>query len=145
MKSKLLLFTIFLTLGSTLFANDGWMTDYKAALEKAKKENKKVLLNFSGSDWCGWCIKLDSEVFDTQVFKDYAKDNLILVFVDFPRAKPQAEELKKQNEQLAAAYRVSAFPTIVIAEVSGQPIKYTGYQSGGPEKYVEHIKQILNK
>ena len=81
MKSKLLLFTIFLTLGSTLFANDGWMTDYKAALEKAKKENKKVLLNFSGSDWCGWCIKLDSEVFDTQVFKDYAKDNLILVFV----------------------------------------------------------------
>ena len=75
----------FVLLGTVAQAGEGWETNFKKALARAKAENKYVLLNFSGSDWCGWCTKLDKEVFSRQAFKDYARENLILVLLDFPR------------------------------------------------------------
>src|SRR5712671_809845 len=76
----------------------GWDDDYAKALAQAKAEKKLLLMDFTGSDWCGWCIKLDKEVFSKPEFKEYAKKSLVLVEVDFPRAKEQSETLKKANQ-----------------------------------------------
>ena len=120
-----------------------WMTDFEAAKVKAKAENKPMLLDFTGSDWCGWCIKLDKEVFGEAAFKDYAAAELVLVELDFPRGKGQSAELKAQNEALAKQYGVRGFPTILLLSPDGELIEKTGYQRGGAEAYVEHIKAIL--
>src|SRR2546430_1281570 len=77
-----------------------WLTDLPKAQEKAKTDKKLVMLDFTGSDWCGWCIKLNNEVFSKAEFAKYAKDNLVLVEVDFPRKKQQPEELKRANQAL---------------------------------------------
>lgn len=120
-----------------------WMTDFDAAKAKAKAEKKVLLLNFTGSDWCGWCIKLDKEVFSQKEFIDYAAENLVLVTVDFPRKKKLDEALTKQNEKLSEKYEVSGFPTIGLVKPSGSEIAQTGYQEGGAAKYVEHLKKLI--
>src|SRR5439155_23608625 len=76
-------------------AESDWLTDYKKAQQEAKASNKILLLDFTGSDWCGWCKKFDREVLLQPEFKDFARDNLVIVELDFPRGKPQAPELKK--------------------------------------------------
>ncbi|HKK17272.1 MAG TPA: thioredoxin family protein [Opitutales bacterium] len=120
-----------------------WMTDFDAAKAKAEAEGKPMLVDFTGSDWCGWCIKLDKEVFSKTSFKDYASENLVLVEIDFPRGKEQSAELKAQNEALAKQYGIRGFPTILLLDAEGKVIERTGYRRGGPEKYVEHLKGIL--
>jgi thioredoxin-related protein len=134
-----------LGLAASAFAGDGWMTDFEAAKAKAKAENKPLLLDFTGSDWCGWCIKLDKEVFSKDAFKEYAAAELVLVELDFPRRKELSSELKAQNEKLAQQYGIRGFPTILILSPEGELIEKTGYQRGGAEAYVEHIKGILAK
>jgi len=122
---------------------DGWMSDFEAAKAKAKAENKPMVLDFTGSDWCGWCIKLDKEVFSQEAFKQYAAENLVLVELDFPRKKQLPEETVKQNEALARQYAIRGFPTIIVLNAEGEMIGKTGYQPGGAEKYVEHLKKII--
>ena len=125
-------------------AAEGWETDFAKASAKAKAEGKHILIDFSGSDWCGWCIKLDKEVFSKKAFKDYAKDNLVLVLADFPSDKSkQSAELQKQNQELAKKYGVRGFPTVFILSPGGKTIVKTGYQAGGPEAYVEFIKKSI--
>jgi thioredoxin-related protein len=138
-------FMTFFGLTVSVFAGDGWMTNFEAAQAKAKAENKPLLVNFTGSDWCGWCIKLHEEVFGEAAFQDYAKAELVLLELDFPRGKPQSAELKAQNEKLAQQYGIRGFPTILLLSSDGKLIEKTGYQRGGPEAYVEHIKGILAK
>ena len=120
-----------------------WETDFEAAKDRAKAEGKPMLIDFTGSDWCGWCVKLKKEVFDHQEFKDYAAENLVLVELDFPRRKEQSEEEKAQNAKLAEKYEVRGFPTILILSDKGKEIARTGYKAGGPEAYVEHLKELL--
>ena len=120
-----------------------WMTDFAAAQALAKKENKPMLVDFTGSDWCGWCIKLDREVFTQPAFLDYAKKNLVLVKIDFPRNIPQTDAVKKQNRQLSAKYGIEGFPTILMMKADGKIIGRTGYQRGGAENYVKHLQGIL--
>ncbi len=120
-----------------------WITDYSAALAFAKSENKYILINFTGSDWCGWCKKLVGEVFSKPAFETYAKQNLVLVKLDFPRAIPQSAEEKAQNETLAKQYQVSGFPTIFLLDSDGKTIGQTGYQPGGPEAYIQHLKSFM--
>ena len=121
-------------------APEGWTEDYKKALEQAKTEHKKVLLDFTGSDWCGWCKKIDAEVFDTQKFKDYAAKHLVLVKVDFPRSTPQSDEIKKQNADLKAKHKVSGFPTLVIVSSGGQKTwEHVGYMKGGPDAFIKAL------
>lgn len=120
-----------------------WETDLKVAKKRAKEENKKILADFTGSDWCGWCIKLKKEVFDMPEFQEYAKKNLIMLEVDFPKSKELPAELKEQNDKLAQEFQVNGFPTILLMNSRGKEIKRTGYQEGGPEKYIEHLKGLL--
>jgi len=128
------------------FAANGWMTDFEKAKAKAKSDNKYMLIDFSGSDWCGWCIKLDKEVFSTKAFQAYAKDNLVLMLADFPSDKSkQSEEVQKQNEQMKNDFPIRGFPTVFILSPDGNIVAKTGYQDGGPEAYIEHIKQLITE
>ena len=121
-----------------------WMTDFAAAKAKAKAENKPLLVDFTGSDWYSWCMKLNKEVFSKKAFQDYATEAFVLVEIDFPSRKiKQSAELKAQNEALAEKYGIKGFPTILILDADGKVIQQTGYQRGGAEKYVEHLKGIL--
>lgn len=120
-----------------------WKTDYDAALKQAATENKYVLVDFSGSDWCGWCIKLEKEVFSQKEFIDYAQANLICVLLDFPRGKELPKAQKDANQALMDRYQVEGFPTVLILNPQGKLVKQTGYQQGGPAKYVEFIKGVI--
>jgi thioredoxin-related protein len=126
-------------------ASAGWSENLEAAKALAKKEGKPILLDFTGSDWCGWCIKLDKEVFSQREFKQFAKENLILVTVDFPHQERQTKRLKEQNEALAKQYGINSYPTIVLIDAEGKKIAATGYKEGGAESYVEHLKALLAK
>jgi protein disulfide-isomerase len=118
----------------------GWSDDYKASLATAAKENKKVLLDFTGSDWCGWCIRLKRETFDQPAFKEYADKNLVLVEIDFPQGKSQSPEVKKQNDLLQQQYHVDGFPTLVLLSPEGKVIKQqSGYIPGGPKGFIEWL------
>jgi len=124
-------------------AESGWLNDYKKAQEEAKATNKVLLLNFTGSDWCGWCIKFDREVLSKPQFKDYARDNLVLVELDFPRAKAQTPEVRKQNRDLAQQYEVVGFPTIVVLNSDGQTLwKFDGYFPGGPDAFIAELQKL---
>jgi len=120
-----------------------WTTDLGKAIETAKTENKAVLVNFTGSDWCKWCFKLSDEVFSQNEFKKYAYENLILVKVDFPRTIQQSNQTKAYNQSLAQKFGVQGFPTIVIINSQGKPVAKTGYQAGGAANYVKHIQSYL--
>ncbi|MDP0496872.1 MAG: thioredoxin family protein [Verrucomicrobiota bacterium JB024] len=125
---------------------NGWVTDYQGALELAKKENRPILLDFTGSDWCGWCKKIDKEIFSTSAFQSYAKDNLVLLYVDFPNGKPQADALKAQNEQLQNKFGVRGFPTLVLLDSNGKKIwENVGYMKGGPDALISAINKAAGK
>ncbi len=119
-----------------------WLTDYKKALETASREKKAVLLDFTGSDWCGWCVKLRREVFETADFSKYATNNLVLVEIDFPNGKPQSDELRQQNRQLQEQSGIEGFPTIVVLNSEGKPLGKAGYISGGPQPFIKEIESI---
>jgi protein disulfide-isomerase len=126
-------------------AEDGWLTDYAAASKKAAAENKPMLLDFTGSDWCGWCIKLDKEVFSGPEFVAYAKKNLVLVKVDFPRSKSQSATVRKQNEKLAAKFKIEGYPTIVVLNAQGVQIGELGYQAGGAKPWIAELENLTKK
>ena len=123
-------------------AESSWLTDYKKAQQEAKTNNKLLLLNFTGSDWCGWCIKLDKEVFSKPEFKDYANKNLVLVEVDFPRGKSQGSDIKKQNGELAEQYQIEGFPTIVVLDGDGKKVGLLGYMPGGPTAFIAELEKL---
>jgi hypothetical protein len=126
-------------LATPVFAS-GWGDNYKEALATAAKENKKVLLDFTGSDWCGWCIRLKKETFDQPAFKDYADKNLVLVEVDFPQGKTLSNAVKMQNSSLQEQYQVQGFPTIVLLYPDGKVIKQqSGYIQGGPKGFIDWV------
>jgi thioredoxin-related protein len=131
-----------MALGSSLFAKDGWSKDFKGGLAKAKAEKKRVLVDFTGSDWCGWCVKLDREVFSQPEFKEYAAKNLVLVEVDFPRTKAQPEEQKAQNKALAEKYSIRGYPTVLVFDAAGEKIGKLGYMPGGPQAFIEALEKL---
>jgi thioredoxin-related protein len=121
--------------------NDTWLTDFAAAKQQAASENKKLLLDFTGSDWCGYCKLLDAEVLSTQAFKDFARD-YVLVRIDFPRSTELPPALKQQNDALAQQFQVGGFPTLLVMDSSGREItRQSGYQPGsGPQAYLAQFK-----
>ena len=122
-----------------------WETDFAKASTNAVKSGRHLLLDFCGSDWCGWCMKLDKEVFSEKAFRDYAATNLVLLLVDFPRRTAQAAEVAKQNRAMADQYGVEGFPTILLLDASGKELARTGYQPGGADAYVRHLRTLLEK
>jgi thioredoxin-related protein len=132
-------------LTSAALAAAGWSDDYEKAVAKARAEKKMVLLDFTGSDWCGWCIKLDKEVFSKSEFKSYAKDNLVLVEVDFPQGKRLPKKVQEQNEKLKNEHSVRGFPTIVVLNADGQKIGQLGYMEGGPKNFIAKLDELKSK
>jgi thioredoxin-related protein len=120
----------------------GWTTDYPRALEQARKQDKLVLVNFTGSDWCGWCIKLERDVFATPQFQEYAKRYLVLVTVDFPERKPQPDQLKKQNQQLAKQFEIDGYPTIILLGKDGMEKGRLGYVKGGTAAFLAKLDKL---
>lgn len=134
-----------LALASVAFAADdtpAWKTDYDAALAEAKSSGKPVLVDFTGSDWCGWCIKLDEETFEKEAFKEFAAKNLVLLELDFPNKKEQSEEVKKRNQELAQKYKVGGFPTLLLLDSEGNEIaRQVGYLAGGPDAMIAWVEK----
>ncbi|OVE74734.1 hypothetical protein BVX97_06420 [bacterium E08(2017)] len=124
--------------------DDGfWLTDFEKAKGQAAEKGLPILADFSGSDWCGWCIKLDKEVFSKEAFRKHAKDNYIPFLADFPNRKPQPAEVKAQNEKLSKEYKIKGFPTVLLLDAKGKVLGRTGYKPGGPKAYIKHLDNLL--
>jgi protein disulfide-isomerase len=125
---------------------EGWTDDYDAALKRAAAENKLVLADFSGSDWCGCCKKLDKEVFDTEEFRKGATNEYVLLMVDTPQDQELlSEKAKKQNPKLVEKYRVEGFPTVLVLDAKGGVVFQGGYEQGGPKKYLKMLRRGAKK
>lgn len=122
-------------------AEADWLTDLAKAKETAKAEKKLVLIDFTGSDWCGWCIKFKKEVLSTQEFAEYAKKNLVLVELDFPQKIKQSAALKQANEKLKEQHKVAGFPTFVVLNSAGNEVgRQEGYSPGGPKPFIAKLE-----
>lgn len=122
------------------FAGDlNWYTDMETAKTAAKDQGKTMLLNFTGSDWCGWCKRLNREVFSKEEFKKFADENLILVMLDFPKYKKQSDQTRRANQTVLEKYGVRGFPTILLVNADEKLLLQTGYRRGGVTSYVEHL------
>ena len=127
-----------------------WEANLQKAAEISMKTKKPLLLFFTGSDWCGWCMRLQKEVLKTAEFATWAKDNAVLVELDYPRRTPQLPEIQQQNMELQQIFQVQGYPTIWFAspskidgKISLDKLGSTGYVAGGPSKWLESAKQIL--
>lgn len=139
--------TILIALGlfcaASAYADSPWGTDYKKAQDEAKANHKFVLLDFTGSDWCGYCIQLDRAILSQPQFKDYATKNLVLVEIDFPRRKSIPQETRKQNQELAERYQIEGFPTLVILNGDGKAVwRYEGMYMGGITAFLAELDKI---
>lgn len=127
-----------------------WETDINKAIAVSNKTKKPMLLFFTGSDWCGWCIRLQKEVLLKPEFATWAAKNVVLVELDFPRGKQQSDAIKMQNNGLQQAFGVQGFPTIwfaTAAEKDGKPnftgLGSMGYVAGGPSAWIANADEIL--
>ena len=141
MKQLLIVLGLIATLCSNARALE-WLTDLPTAMARAQKEKKAVLLDFTGSDWCPWCQKLKSEVFDRFEFAVYAAANLIMVEVDFPRRKELSADQVNANYALASKYGIKGYPTIVVLNSDGQALGQCGYVEGGPAAFCATIEKF---
>jgi protein disulfide-isomerase len=118
-----------------------WLTNYQQALAQAAKEKKNVLIDFTGSDWCPPCIQMEKEVLSQPEFIAFAKNNLVLLKLDFPRRKKLSPEEKEQNHKLGQQFAIEGFPTYVLVDPTGKELKrQIGYLEGGPKKFIEWAK-----
>ena len=132
--------------GGDTSEDSDWITDFDKAKEIAKQENKLILMDFTGSDWCHYCVKFNEEVLSKEEFKTYAKENLVLVKVDFPRNKEQSAALKKANAALQEKYQVNGYPTYVVLNSGGEEIgRQEGYSTGGPKAFTAKIRSYTKK
>jgi len=128
-------------------ADEGdWLTDFAKAQAKATAEKKMVLLDFNGSDWCPPCKALRKNVLNSPTFVEYAKNNLVLVDVDFPHNKSQTEETKKANQALSDKYSIEGLPTVIILDKDGKELKkMVGYDGQNAADFVADLKKLKSK
>lgn len=124
------------------WASANWGTDYKKALEKAKAEKKMVFMNFTRSDWCPFCIKLDKEILSQPEFEKFADARLVLLKIDFPRRTPLPPQFKKQNDDLAMQYKIEEFPALIILNSDGKTVGRLGYMEGGPSAMIAALNKF---
>lgn len=122
-----------------------WIDNTEEVLKLAKEQNKAILIDFTGSDWCGWCIRLKKEVFNTPEFEAFAKEHLILQVADFPNRKPISDAVKQQNRALAQKYGIEGFPTLIILNSDGQQVGRMGYMPGGPAPFIAELQKVISK
>jgi protein disulfide-isomerase len=125
--------------------NVEWFTDAEAAQAKAKEEDKLVLLNFTGSDWCMWCQRLKRDVFDKPEFAQFAQTKLVLVEVDFPQHKTLPEAQQHANARLDKAYHINSYPTIILLDSDGRQIGRMGYLFGGASSFIAKLEKKVAK
>ena len=126
--------------GDTL---EGWTTDLNKALEKAKAENKSVLVEFTGSDWCPPCIAMRKNVFSKKEFVTAASKKFILVELDFPKGD---KDLKEKNQPLAEQYKIEGFPTVVLLGADGKEFtRFFASQFPKTEDFLKHLDEALEK
>lgn len=145
MKKGILLLLIIAMNSMAAFSQE-WQLDFSTAKEMASKESKHIVLVFQGSDWCAPCMKLDREVWSTDVFKDYAKDHFVMLQADFPRRKANAlsDAQAKANAQLAETYnKIGIFPLVVVLDENGKVLGETGYKKSTPEAYIEELNSLI--
>lgn len=142
MKKVIITLLALLTVVQVNAAELDWQTDLPKAQAQAKTEKKLVLLDFTGSDWCGWCIKLNKEVFSQPEFSEYAKKNLVAVEVDFPRKKKLSAAQKQANDVLARKYEIQGYPTIIVLNSEGKKVGELGYQPGGPKAFIAALEKL---
>jgi thioredoxin-related protein len=133
----------------SFFNNPGnWNTDFEKAKTEAKESHKQIVLNFSGSDWCGPCIRMKKGIFETDVFEKYADQHLVLVNADFPRLKKNqlSKEQTKLNEALADKYDPEGkFPFTILLDETGKVLKqWEGYPDESPEKFINEIISFVH-
>jgi thioredoxin-related protein len=121
-----------------------WLTDLPQAQVQARTEGKWVLIHFSGSDWCGWCMKLHKDVFQKAEFASYAKSNLVLVSVDFPKRKPQPPAVQQANQKLAAQYQVQGPPTLIVLDSQGRLLGKLNYGNGGTKAFIAEMEKVIH-
>ncbi|MGN6193423.1 MAG: thioredoxin family protein [Ginsengibacter sp.] len=131
-----------------LIAGPTWLGNFNKAKIEATDEHKLILINFSGSDWCGPCIRLTKEIFESPTFKDYASRNLVLVRADFPRQKKNqlSPEQEKENDKLADKYNSDGtFPLTLLVDENGKILKkWDGFPNESPQDFVSEINSIVN-
>ena len=143
MKALALLFTLAFITSPLLAGEDAWLTDVPKAMEQAKSQKKLVLLDFTGSDWCPPCKALHKNVLTSEEFSKFAKDNLVLVDLDFPKAKPQSDELKAANKELSKKYGIKGFPTIIVLDADGKELfRKVGYGGTPAAEYVADLAKL---
>jgi protein disulfide-isomerase len=120
-----------------------WGTDLKAAKTEAANSKLPIIMDFTGSDWCGWCVRLKKEVFSTPEFSAWAKDKAVLLELDFPQAKAQTPAVKAQNEALQQEFQIQGYPTIVITDAQGKELGRLGYMKGGPGAWTAAADKII--
>ena len=133
---------------ATLVQGSDWQTDYEQALATAKGAGKCVLLDFTGSDWCGPCIEMNKVVFSKAAFQNYAKKNLVLVEVDYPRIKKLPEKVVKQNEHLKEQYGIerSGYPTVILLDPNGKILgQLEGYGGERPADIIAWAEKLRGK
>lgn len=127
----------------TIAADEAWTMDFAAAKATATESDKDLLLEFTGSDWCPPCQRLNRDVFSKEAFLTAAPEHFVLVKLDFPQDKSGlTEEIQEQNAKLAEQYGVEGFPTIMLSDAKGRPYASTGFREGGPEDYVAHLESL---
>lgn len=150
MKYLLIPFIAFLSLHARAQETAKWHTDLMQAVDVSIKENKPLFLFFTGSDWCGWCKRLQKEVFVMPQFEKWAKEKVILVELDFPRGKQLDPKIQQQNMEIAQMFQVRGYPTVwfVTASKNGTQVAFgklgsTGYIAGGADVWLQSANQIL--
>ena len=133
---------------SFIFSSNIWLGNFNQAKTEAIKEHKLILINFSGSDWCGPCIRLKNEIFESNAFEDYASDKLVLVRADFPREKKNqlAPDQVKLNETLADKYNPNGtFPLTLLVDDQGKILQeWDGFPNESPEKFISQINNVVD-
>jgi protein disulfide-isomerase len=145
---RIIWFPIFLVLAAAVANGADWQTDYEQALATAKTTKKYVLLDFTGSDWCGPCIRMRKEVFSKPAFLNYAKNKLVLVEIDYPRVKTLPENLQKQNDRLMHQYGIdqSGFPTVILLDPDGKNVgQLEGYSGERPADIIAWVEKLRGK
>ena len=151
-----LFFVLFLSFSSVCMHSQGsleWHTNLTQAAQISMEQKKPLLMFFTGSDWCGWCIRLQKEVFKTDSFYTWANENVILVELDYPRRTPQDEKIKAQNEQIQQMFQIRGYPTVWFVNPEKTPqdkinlsgLGSMGYEAGGSEKWIESANAIIKK
>jgi thiol-disulfide isomerase/thioredoxin len=119
----------------------GFGTDYEAAAARARANGRDMVVLFTGSDWCPYCVKLEREVLSQREFLDYATNRYELVEIDFPKdASRQTESVRAANQALAKRFEVRGYPTVVLADPDGKVLFTTGYSEGGAERWVDRFR-----